>query len=98
MADGDLRTGRCGLCGSEEIYQGRLGNNMVLMPPGGVLGKNTRMLSLICCGCGQLQVYVEPGPVTVGRLRRKFWRVPVARRLPPEIPPPDTPPPHERPV
>ncbi|WP_314172625.1 hypothetical protein [Streptomyces winkii] len=55
MGSGDMRYGRCGACGSDEVYQGEVAGQIGIRRSGKGLGKQTAFHAYFCAWCGHMQ-------------------------------------------
>ncbi len=81
MAIGDMRRGRCAVCGGGEVYHAEVSGHLTLCKPDGFFANQEVFAVLVCAGCGYTQWYTHLDEGWRDWLQRK------ARRVPP--PPPE---------
>jgi hypothetical protein len=77
MTNGDMRYGRCGVCGGGEVYRGEYvaqgGLRQTGAGPFGV--KQAVFDAFLCAACGNTQLHVRLDAKTASHIRRKLDRV-----------------------
>ncbi|MEO3749501.1 hypothetical protein [Streptomyces sp. B6B3] len=76
MANGDMRDGRCGVCGRDEVYQGEYTAQGGLRQRGAMFAKTTVFDAFVCGACGHTQLHLQVGSSVLSHVQRKFERVP----------------------
>ncbi|UNZ18085.1 hypothetical protein [Streptomyces sp. 891-h] len=78
MTNGDLRRGRCGVCGGGEVYRGEYVAQGGLRPTGaGTFGAKQAVFdAFVCAVCGHTQLHVRLDARMSSHIRRKLTWVP----------------------
>ncbi|MDI3405585.1 hypothetical protein [Streptomyces cavernicola] len=78
MADGDMRKGRCGVCGGGEVYWGEYVAQAGIRPPGAssLRARNPVFDAYVCAACGHTQLHVRLDAKMASFVRRRLNRVP----------------------
>ncbi|WP_314175798.1 hypothetical protein [Streptomyces winkii] len=83
MTDGDMRNGRCGVCGGGEVYQGEYAAQAGLRRVGaGKFGQRQPVFDAYICGdCGNTQLHVRLDAKMSSYIRDKLDRIPPQKRM-----------------
>ncbi|MFC7308150.1 hypothetical protein ACFQVC_28485 [Streptomyces monticola] len=78
MANGDMRNGRCGVCGGGEVCWGEYVAQAGLRQPGkGKFGAKKPVFdAYICAACGHTQLHLRLDATMSSFIRRKLNRMP----------------------
>ncbi|NLU75941.1 hypothetical protein HCC61_25370 [Streptomyces sp. HNM0575] len=83
MTDGDMRYGRCGVCGGGEVYRGEYVAQAGLRRTGaGKFGSRQPVFdAYICAACGHTQLHVQLDEKMSSYVRNKLDRIPPQKSI-----------------
>lgn len=83
MADGDMRHGRCGVCGGGEVYQGEyVAQNGLRQRGASVFGsKQVVFDAFVCAACGHVQLHVQLNAKISAHIRNNLDWIPPRRDM-----------------
>ncbi|WP_159073643.1 hypothetical protein [Streptomyces sp. RTd22] len=78
MTNGDMRYGRCGVCGGAEVYRGEyVAQGGLRETGGGPLGAKQPVFdTFVCAACGNTQLHVRLDAKMSSHIRRKLAWIP----------------------
>ncbi|MFC4496615.1 hypothetical protein ACFPA8_21020 [Streptomyces ovatisporus] len=78
MTSGDMRYGRCGVCGGGEVYRGEYVAQAGLRQAGTGKFRSKQPLfdAYVCAACGNTQLHIQLDEKMSSHIRQKLDRVP----------------------